>query len=175
MNIILLIGRKSINDNPNKAIILIKTGLHTGIAKGILKDTTKRGVNYKYNNKVIFVPSSYQELFCANKRILFVSGMGQLIASPFGKDVELADTEKEDLIYELIESHIGADGMRALRGKQSMSIIMVALIAFAIGAIGVYGVIQFQNTIAQKQPAPVTQTQTQQPKQVMPPKSIEVK
>jgi len=152
-----LIGRSTIKDNPDKALIYVRNGLHVDKPiKAIRKGKSNRGVSYKYGKNTVFVPSTYAEVYHHNRRMVFLNKIGQVIALPFSVDVTLNSDEKSDLIYELIESHIGADSIRALKGKSNLSIIMVALIAFAIGAIAVYGILQFQSTMNQK--APVTPT-----------------
>ena len=70
------------------------------------------------------MPKKYEENYYNNKRLIFLSKIGQLVSSPFQNDIDLAPSEREDLIYELIESHIGSDGMRALKGKSSINIIL---------------------------------------------------
>lgn len=68
--------------------------------------------------------------------------------------------EREALIYEMCTSHIGADGMRALKGKSASNIIIVGIISLIVGAVLMYGILQFMD--AQKNQAPATQPTTQQ-------------
>ena len=166
-----LLGKHSIKDNPNQALIFVKTGSSVGKPrKAILHETSKKGCCYrfKYNNKFIFVPTEYEEIYYCNKRMLFISKQGQIVASPFATDVQLKDEASENLIYELCASHVGADGMRALKGKSTTSVIIVAVIALIIGIIGTFGFIQLQDVMAK-------QALQQQPKIQQLPPPVEVK
>ena len=152
LTIVFILGYVSNRDSHNLALVYVKTGLRVGkpyTAK--LHTSSKRGTIYKYGNKAILVPSSYEIVYHNRKRMLFVDRLGQVIASPFGKDKPLSANEREDLIYELIESHIGADGVRALKGKNTLSVILIAIIALVIGVVATFGVIQFQKTMELKQ------------------------
>ena len=166
------IARKRVKNDSSKATILVKNGLETEAKKGQLSGIGKRGTKYFYGGKkVLFVPSSYQEVYHKNRRLLFIQRFGQLIASPFDNDIPLSDSEKEDLIYELTSGHIGADGLRAIKGKSSANVILIAIIAFIIGAVMVYGVVSYQDVIAKQQ----IQQQTQQQQDTNLPTPIEVK
>ena len=165
------IARKRVKNDASKATILVKNGLETIAKKAQLKGVNNKGVSYIYEHKVLFVPNSYQHVYHKNRRLLFVTHLGQQIASPFASDTPLSDTEKSDLIYELTAGTIGADGLRAIKGKSSTNVILVAIIAFVIGAIAVYGILNYQDIIAQQQ-LPPTQSQ-QQPANL--PIPIEVK
>lgn len=158
--IVYALGRMSIKDNSQQAFIFCKTGLHIGKPiKAKLDATTNKGSSFVYNNSVLFVPKDYSEVYYKQRRMLFVNRKGQLIASPFGKDLPINEAEKETLIYELVASHIGADGMRALRSKQSLSLIIVAAAAFIIGIVGTFAVVKFQETRQQQQVQQVQQVQ----------------
>jgi len=155
-------GKSTIKDKPRQALVFVKTGLHINKPyKAKLKVSSKRGVIYKFEHhkKIVFIPADYGEYYYCNKRMIFLNRLGQLIASPFNKDKSLADTEKEDLIYELVESHVGADGMRALKGTKAGNVILIAVVAFIVGAVAVYGFTTFQDTIAVKQSPPTQQQQ----------------
>ena len=161
-----LLGRLSIKDKPNEAFVFIKTGSHfRKPIKGKLSEVTNRGSSFMYSKGVVFVPSSYEENYYCNKRMIFVNHKGQLIASPVVDDVLLSDTEKESLIYELCASHVGADGMRALKGKDTMNILIVATVAFFIGIAVVVGFNVFQEQMNKRQATPQQQTE---PSQQMP-------
>lgn len=161
MLILFLLGKHTVKNNPNKAMILILNGNNVDdIFQGKLHTKTKKGYSYKYNNgKSILVPKEYKEVYCKNKRLLFLNHMGQLIASPFDRDIELSPDEKDGLITDLLESHIGSDSIRALRGKGALGTVLVAIIAFILGAVIVFGFTQFQKVSQQKQ---VTTQQQQQ-------------
>jgi len=170
--IIYLLGRHSIKDNPNQALVFVKTGSSVGKPyKALLYETSKKGCCYrfKYNNRFIFVPTEYEEIYYCNKRMVFISKQGQIVASPFTTDVQLKDEASENLIYELCASHVGADGMRALKGKNTTSVILVAVIALIIGIIGTFGFIQLQAVMAKQQAI------QQQPKIQQLPPPVEVK
>lgn len=168
-------GRRTIKDNPDKALILILTGKHIdNVFKGELHVRNNKGISFKYNtNKFIFVPNKYEEIYHRNRRLLHLNKAGQLIASPFANEIEISTDEKSTLIYELCASHIGADGMKALKGMASfkLSIIIIAIIAFIIGGIAVYGYNQYQIRQTQQQIQPAQPTQQQKPTQ----QPIEVK
>lgn len=157
------LGKQSIKNNPNEAFVFLKTGDSVKKPfKAKLSITSKGGQLFFYYNKkkIVFSPEQYKEIFYCNKRMIFINGQGQIIASPFENDIELSSNEKNDLIYELVSSHIGADGMRALKGNPSASIIIVAIVALAIGAILSFGVIKFIDV--QKQNNTIEQTQQTQ-------------
>lgn len=157
---IFYIGRKSVQDNPDKAIVLKKTGQHITPYKGVKTAKSRSGISFKYDKKIVLIPNAYHETYILNKRIIFVNKDNQIIASPFDDDVSISSSEKNDLIYELIESHIGADGMRALRGNNMPSVILVGVLAFAIGVVVCFGFLNFQDSMKDKQTG-TQQTQEQ--------------
>lgn len=152
-----LLGRWSIKDDFTKAVVFIKTGRSISKPiKAILSGKpTKAGASYAYNHNRIFVPSSYAEHYHRNKRILFLNRVGQLIASPFADDKALSSGEKNELIYELVSSKIGADAMKALKGKSMTSVMIIAVCAFIIGIIAVLGWNYINGSMAL--PSPTTQ------------------
>ena len=165
--IIFLLGRHSIRDNPNKALVYVKTGKHISkpLNGKIDGKPTNKGSKYTYGKNIVFVPARYGDYFHRSKRMLFVSHLGQLVASPFSDDIELSGDEKNELIYGLVESHIGADAMRAIKGKSTINILIVAIIAFAIGAIIVFGVTQYQAQSDLKQTNNIQQVEPETPKE----------
>lgn len=162
-----LFGRRSIRDKPNEAVVFVKTGLHIQKPfKAKLSITSNKGQAFVYgNNKITFNPIKYKEHYFCERRMIFITHAGQLVASPFSDDIALSETEKEDLIYEMCASHVGADGMRALKGKSTTSILIIALVAFVIGIAAVIGFNAFQGQMA-KQQAPSSQQQIIQPVEV---------
>lgn len=156
-----LFGKASIKDKPYQGAVFIKTGLH--ISKPIKAqrgDISSKGSFFMYGKKgLVLVPKSYKENYYCNRRIIFVSHTGQLIASPFQDDITLSSDEKNDLIYELCASHIGSDGMRAMRGKSQVSIMIIAVIAFIIGVSAILGFNAFQEQMAKRQVNPPQQQQ----------------
>lgn len=165
--LIFLIGRWTVKDNPTKAFIFIKTGNHISspIKAKLMGKPSKLGSRWKYGKygkNVIFLPASYKDYYHKNRRAIYINRIGQLIASPFDDDQPLTDDEKNELIYELVTSHIGADGMRALKGKGNLSILFVIIIVVVIMAVGIFGYNYYTKNMAQQQqPA----TQQQQPAQ----------
>lgn len=162
-------GRKSVRDDPNKGLIFIKTGKSIAYPlKAKLSEIGKKGSSYiykcTYGGSVVMLPKSYGEYYYHNKRMIFITHLGQLIASPFDTDIPLTEEESKSLIYELCSSHIGADGIRALKGKQS-AIILIAIIAFAVGVVAMFGFNQFQTTMQNRQNTE-TQQQIQVPNQI---------
>ena len=158
-------GRHTIKDNPTEALIFVKTGLHINRPiKAKISEKNNKGYSFMYKDKVVF----YDEIYYKQKRMFFINRVGQLIATPFNQDVELANDEKESLIYELCSSHIGADGMRALKGKNTVNIVIVAFVAFIIGVIAVFGwnyiqssLVVSPNTTQQSKPTQPSQTPIQ--------------
>lgn len=153
--VVFFFGRSTIKDNPNKALVYVKTGRHVGLPMkaNLIGKPTKRGCRFNYGNKqMVFVPASYSDNYHKGKRMLFISHIGQLIASPFADDVPLSNDEKNELIYEICESHVGADGMKALKGKLSLNIIMVVVIAFIVGIVAVVGYNYMQGTMTPTPP-----------------------
>lgn len=131
---IYFLGKRSVKNDPNKALILVKNGLNVYPIKGNQTEITKKGVCYRYKkDKFVFMPKQYSEVFLNCRRLIFLSRIGQLIASPFANDIPLTEEENSNLIYEMCSTHIGADAMKALKGKGNAGIILIAIIAFVIG------------------------------------------
>lgn len=150
-------GKHTVRDNPNKAAIFIKTGQHLSKPyKGNLIAENKQGFLFSFENDFVMVPRSYEMDYHKGKRLIFIDAKARLIACPFNNDTSLDDNDKGTLIYELVASKIGADGMKALRGKPTMNIIVIAIIAFIIGGaiVGFYNYAQQKQSIPQS--APIT-------------------
>lgn len=160
-------GRSTIKDHPDQALVLVKTGRHVAKpVKARLVVSSKQGTAYKYDSikKVVIIPAGYDDIFCRGLRLVFVNRIGQLIASPFDKEDkkifnEMSSVERENLIYDIIESKVGADGMKALKGTSKANTLIIAIVAFAIGAAAVFLFNNFQDMQKQNQ---VTQQQQQQ-------------
>lgn len=147
-----ILARKTVKNNPKKAIVLIKNGAEISVEKGTRVETSGMTDKYKYSDKVVFVPLKYNVHYLKNKRLIFVNTTGQLISTPFNQTEKISSIERENLIYEFVESHIGSDGMRAIRGtKKTSSIILIAVVAFIIGAVGAFLFGQFQDTMKNQQ------------------------
>lgn len=133
-------GRISVKDNQNEAFVFVKTGLHMNPPrKAKLVEKIGKGTSFIYKGKVIIIPRSYSEVYYKQRRVVFINATGRIIPCPFDTDTIPVKEDMESLIYELTASHIGADGMRALKGKGTPQIILVAVIAFILGAVGVIG------------------------------------
>ena len=154
-----LYGRLTVRDNPKKALIFLKTGKHVSkpIKGKIMGKPNQMGTRFNYLDKTIFVPHKYGDYFHLNRRMVFVNHVGQLVPMPFSDDKELSNDEKEELIYELCASHIGADSIKALKGKQTMSILIIGIIAFVLGILAMFGYNYMQDVMLQQQ-----QQQTQE-------------
>ena len=165
--IVYFIGRRSIKDNPDKALVFVKNGNH--VSKPFtanLSEKGRSGHSFLYKNKVVMIPASYGEVFHNNKRMLFINNLGQIVTSPFAGDTPLSDDERDGLIYELCAGHVGADGMRALKGVKSMNVIIIAIVAFFVGALLVFGITQYQTNMGQNTPQQQQQQQQQRPIEV---------
>lgn len=164
--LLFIFGRSTIKDRPNKGAVFVTNGNHIEKPfKADLKETAKNGQMFFYSDKkVVFYPSKYKDYYYCNRKAIFINKVGQLIASPFNQNIDLSDDEKQNLIYELCSSHIGADGMRALRGKSTMSVIIVAIIAFIIGLCVVIGFNAYQDSVSKQQ---VNQPKIEQQKPII--------
>lgn len=156
-----LLGRFSIKDNPQKALVFVKTGRHiSNPFKANMKGKpSRKGTRYKYGDNIVLVPTSYGDYYYRNKRLIYINRVGQIVALPFDDDTKLADDEKNELIYELVESHIGADAMRELKGHSAMNVIIIAVVSFILGAIIIFGAIQFQKVMEQNKAQQAIQTE----------------
>ena len=154
-----LYGRLTVKDNPKKALIFLKTGKHVSkpIKGHMVGKSNQVGIRFNYLDKTVFVPHKYGDYFHCNRRMIFVNHVGQLVPMPFSDDKELSNDEKEELIYELCASHIGADSIKALKGKQTMSILIIGVIAFVLGILAMFGYNYMQDVMAQQQPQQQTQ------------------
>lgn len=164
--IVYFYGKRSTRNNPDSAWVFIKTGLNLSKPIKAKKDvTTNKGTMFIYKGGVIAIPTTYKEYYLVGRRVIFVNHKGQLIATPLIDDVELSSSEKEDLIYELVTSKIGEEGIKAVRGTNKTNIIIVAVIAFIVGIIAVVGYMAIQNSVTlpdvptNNQPAPEDNSQ----------------
>ncbi len=132
-----VLGRHSIKDNPTKAYIFRKTGRHISkpIKGEMIGKPVSRGSKFKYGKHIVLVPISYADNYFCQRRMIFINRAGQVIASPFTDDTKLADKENEELIYEVIEGHIGSDAIKALKGKNVVPSLLIIIIAFAMGIL----------------------------------------
>jgi len=156
---IYFLGKHSAKDNPQKGVVFIKTGNHISGIKAKLIRKTSKGSSYLYGkNSAVIVPKKYHDIYFKNMRMIFVKHINQLISSPFDDDEPLIDSEKADLIYDVVSSQIGYDAVKAVKGKSQFNIILVAIIAFIIGVVVVIGFNSFQDTMRQKQVTQPTQS-----------------
>lgn len=176
--LIFLYGRHTVRDNPKKALIYIKNGNVVGSPFiGTLNGKpTKKGCKFSYGkDKIVLVPAKYHEVYHKNKRMIFLSRVGQLIASPFANDSKLSENEKEELIYELVSSHIGADSIKALQGHSNLNIIFIAIIAFVFGILAVVGYTYMQKQMTVQPNTSITDTTTKPSSQEIKITPVEVK
>jgi len=169
---VFFIGRASIKDNPNKALVLVKYGDRIGkpfIAN--LHQKTKNSYSFMFKDKIIIVPDTYAKLYYRGKRIIFLSDDKKLIASPFDKDIVVEET-LNDLIYEICASHVGADGMKAIKGKSTASVLLVGAICLIIGAVLSFGALKFQDTMAIKNTGNNNQIEQGAGKELNPPVKV---
>lgn len=167
------IGKKRVRDNPNKAYIFVKRGNHIGTPfKGeIAGKPSRNGTRYKYNNTTVLVPSTYGEIYHKTRRMIIVNYIGQIIASPFTDDKPLSKLERENLIYEFTESHIGSDAIKALKGNKAFGMFIIIVVAFIIGLIAIVGYNYMKSTMGT---APVN-TPAQQEQSTTKPQEIDLK
>ena len=168
--LVYILGKVSIKDNPKKGYVFVKTGSHVNKPfKAEIHKRARTGESFKYGDSVVIIPKIYQRLYYRNRRMIFVEHLGQLIASPFENEVPISPKDAEDLIYDICESHVGSDGMRALKGKSAINIVIVGVIAFVVGAALVFGFVKFQEIQAQR----ALQSDTSIEQELQPP--VEVK
>ena len=165
-----LYGRLTVKDNPTKALIFLKTGRHIGkpIKGNMVGKPSQTGTRFNYLDKTIFVPHKYGDYFHLNRRMVFVNHVGQLVPMPFSDDMSLSDDEKGELIYDLCASHIGADSIKALKGKQTMSVLIIGIIAFVLGILAMFGYNYMQNVMTQQQAQSSQQQQEKPPIEIKP-------
>lgn len=154
--LVFLWGRKSVRNNPNKGLVFVKTGLQLlPPFKAIRDESCNKGSLFLYGNKQkVIVPVTYHETFFRGRRVIFVNRKHQLISSPFDDDVRIDESEKETLIYKLLESKIGSQSIEALQGK-SYNVIVIAIVAFIIGAALAFVAFRYQDFAQSKQAAQI--------------------
>lgn len=139
-----IFAKRSVKNNPENAIVILKNGTEGEGFRAKLEDKTKNGYRYGYKvrgkpQKVI-LPRKYTPFYVKNNLWIFVDRIGDVISSPFNGENTLDDTEKANLIYEIIESGIGRDVVRAIkRTGKTVGIAVIAIvviIAIVIVAIG---------------------------------------
>lgn len=176
--IVFLIGRNSVKDNLGKALIFITTGqrLHKPI-KGKVLETEKEGSLIQYGKNIVALPRQYKEIFYKGRMIVFVTKIGQVIASPFDDDKALTPSQKERLLYEVIESHLTALAVKAIKGRVSKSgAFIIALIAFFVGVLFALGGNAINDNIQKQKQAQIEAQQQEKPTESEPDNfKIEVK
>lgn len=135
-----LLGRNTVKNNPKNATVLVKKGSEVLPFKGKMAgNPLQKGTRYIYNtNKIVLVPAKNEEIFVKNRRLIFLNRLGQLIASPFDKDVSLSPDERDELIYEAMESKMTGDAIREIKGKPTINFIVIGIIAFILGIGAVF-------------------------------------
>lgn len=165
-----IVGRNSIKDNPDKAYIFTLHGKRLSRPKrGNLIEENKDGFMFKYGKRITMIPRKYMEIFHRGRRAVFLAEKGAIIGSPLVNENRLTPSEREFLLYSLIDSYLTGNAIKEIKGKASkVSLTIIAVIAFFFGAIVTYGFISFQkaqapttsHTTTQTQPAPTTPTTT---------------
>ena len=149
------------SNNPNVARIYVE-----GISKpyiGRLKFTSRKGSVFIYNqDKVIFVPASYETRFHYYKRLLWLDSSKNLITLPQGDDKPATPNEKNELIEELVQSNIGASAIREIKERSSFSLVMIIVIVIIAIAAGVGGYALRRPTVI-TQPVAISQPTQSQP------------
>lgn len=169
-------GRRSIKDDLHNALILVRIGHQIRGFKGTMKAIYKSSIRYSYDkNLLTLVPQKYGEVYHRQRRLIFLNKLGQLISSPFDNDERLTDNEREDVIYEALESHMATDAIKAIQGKKTFNFIIIAVVAFIIGAVAVFGFYQFQGVMKQNQQQTQSIQQQSQPTKTNQQQPIEVK
>ena len=153
--VVFLFGRMSLSDKLNKGWIFLNNSGRMATPKRAIKiDSVKRGALYSYGKSFIILPTKYKKIFWKGRVLIFANRENQLIASPFDKDILPTISEREALIYDVLESNVGSSAIKAIKSKKNMAInVIIAGVAFALGAILTYGFVSFQD--AQKNVAPV--------------------
>lgn len=133
------LGKGKVKNNPNEAIVFVKNGVEIVPYKGKLALTSKSGCRFSYlKEKFVLVPNNYTVEYCKNKRAIWIGKIGQLISSPFDSSEQLSDTERENLIYELTESQIGSEAVRAIKGNKGSSILMIIIIGVIVVTVAFF-------------------------------------
>lgn len=153
-------GKASVKNQPDKALVLLNTGNNTRTFKADYIVESNRGYLYRFGKRLVAVPKQYKEVYHKGRRLIFMNRANQIVSSPFDDDSSLSEVEKASLIYELVECDIGSESVRAMRGKQTPKLLLIAAICIAVGAIAVYSIMYFQDKM--NTPAPAPQEQTQQ-------------
>src|SRR3972149_5628048 len=141
-------------NNPDVARIYVE-----GIDKpfiGKLSFASQKGTLYIFRKGLssVIVPQDYGYDYHYYKRTIYLDSLYNLIAIPRGDKKPLTSNAKNELIQELVTSHIGAEAIHAIKSRSSMSItLIIVAIIIAIGA-GVVGyAIHKPTTITQSIPA----------------------
>lgn len=164
--VLFIIGKRSVINNPNKAAVFIASkGKLERPKKGQFLKGNNKGRIYTYNKDKQFTirPNSYSELWFEGRLAIFLNSLGQIISSPFDNKEILSDTEKSDLIYSVIETHVGADVIHAMTSRKKMpNIILIIIIVVVLAVVGILGYQFYQRYQAQQQ-QPQQQQQQQTP------------
>src|SRR3990172_6156293 len=117
-------------NNPSQARIYVE-----GIDRPFLarrEIVSEKGSMFIYNKrkKSVFVPASYQVRYHYYKRLLWLDRDDRLIALPVGEDKLITSNAKNELIEELVQSHIGAEAISAIKSRSriNMTLIIIAIV-----------------------------------------------
>ena len=151
-------------DDVSKAKIFRDIGLSYEVIDGVAIATSNTGITYQYGkNKTVIVPHSYGIKYIKHKRVIGVGTSDSLLPNPLGVSRIERTENYSELIKQLTLGHIGADIVKAVSSsKFQLSWIMIAIIAFIIGAVGmqVYNGMQKSGQPVQQ---PTAQVQPVQP------------
>lgn len=162
------LGKSAQRENINRCSIDIDCGSQVVTRKGKCIHTSVEGkkYQYRYNGAIheILVPDTYKPRYRQARRLLAMNSSGSLVALPFEQSEKLSKSEREDLIKEITMSQLLAQAVKAMRGKITSSILIIAvIIALLIGIAGTYMFVKNQQ---KNQTTKTTQTtQTTQPTQ----------
>lgn len=160
--VVFQLGKRTVWNNDKKAYVFKDTGTEYILYKGTRPENpTDKGSIYYYSDTFILVPQKYTKKYIKSKLAIFIDSAGSLISAPTHNDKKLLPNEKEDLLYSIIEANIGSNAVKALKGVQKGSVILIAIIAFVVGAVAVLGFNYIKEQYSQQQQPVKQQTQTQ--------------
>lgn len=160
-----IIAKRRTKNNPNNAIVILRNGQEGEAFKAKLHKISRLGYRYIYkaNGKIkhVILPKKYEPFYVRNNLWIFIRDIGDIVSSPFHEKDKLSDAEREELIYEVVETHIASDGMRALKGGKGINTALIIIIIIAAIVLGGFGIQFIQKQSAQQAaqvlPPPVTQ------------------
>ena len=127
-------------NNPNRARIYVD-GIDRPYEANLAYQS-QNGACYTFQkgNTFVFVPASYKIEYHYYKRTIYLDRLGNLVAIPKGEDRPLTSNAKDELIKELVQSHIGAEAVKAIKGPSTFGMTIIFII---IGVLVIGGAIGF--------------------------------